>query len=47
MLLSEISHQPFDSGLLLEYALKQAKTDQDHLHTRLLEVLVEKHEPPA
>ena len=47
MLLSEIAHKPFDSGLLLEYALKQAKTDQDHLHTRLLEMLVGKQEPPA
>jgi len=46
-LLSEITHKPFDSGLLLEYALKQAKAEQDHLHTRLLEVLVEKREPPA
>ncbi len=47
MLLSEIAHKPFDSRLLLEYALKQAKSDHDHLHTRLLEVLVGKHEPPA
>ena len=47
MLLSEITREPFDINLLLEYALKEAKTDQDHLHTRLLEVLAGKHEPPA
>jgi predicted DNA-binding protein len=46
-LLSEIGRQPFDSALLLEYALKQARAEQDQLHTRLLEALAGKHEPPA
>jgi hypothetical protein len=45
-LLSEIARQPFDSDHCWN-TLRQAKAGRDQLHTRLLEVLAGKHEPPA
>jgi predicted DNA-binding protein len=46
-LLSELAQKPFDGDILLEHALYTAKVEEDVLHTRLLEAMVEKHEPPA
>jgi len=46
-LLSKMMQKPFESELLLDFALDRARADQDELHAKLWEVLAEKHEPPA